>query len=86
MYSGIRTLEQRVPRGLPAPPLPDEDKRQLEASIERLTALAPTMPEAANSAVAGELAVAARLAATVGVCPPVITEDRVSGGTSEGVK
>lgn len=66
--SGVHALEERVPRGLPVPPLADEDKGRLEASIDRLTALAPTMPAATDPALASEQAEAVRLVAAAGVC------------------
>ncbi len=58
-----------MPRGLPVPPLSEGDRQRLGASLERLTALAPTMPAAADPALAGELrAEAAHLLAAAGVC------------------
>jgi hypothetical protein len=69
--SGIQALEERVPRGLPVPALAAEDKQRLEASLQQLTALAPTMPAAADPAVAPDIRnEAVHLLEAAGVCRP----------------
>lgn len=65
--SGVHALEERIPRGLPGPPLSAEERGRLEAGTERLAALAPTMPAAADPAVASERAEAARVVAAAGI-------------------
>lgn len=83
--SGVQALEERVPRGLPGPPLVEGDKGRLEASLGRLTAVAPTMPAAADPVVVNERAEAAWLLEGAGVCgggddePGGVVVERVLG-------
>lgn len=65
--SGVHALEERVPRGLLAPPLQEEDRERLRGSLGWLTALAPTMRPAADPALARERAEAERVLEAAGV-------------------